>query len=203
MRIIGQGWSADPAAEGAIAANHAKSSLERDPNDPVALAIYGHVQSYLFRNYSVAADYLDRAMTAGPNCALAWGFSSLNRGYLGEHEKAVEHAEWALRLCPIGPDAGRFGHYLSQAYYVAGRYAEAASWGRTAATETPANTSNLRCLIASLVALGETKEAKHFAGRLLQLVPDFRLAGFRTRTPLPPAAAEVLADRLRRVGLPE
>lgn len=203
MRIIGQGWSADPAAESATAANHAKSSLERDRNDAVALAVYGHVQSYLFRNYPVAMEFLDRAMAAGPNCALAWGFSSLTRGYLGEHEQAVEHAEWALRLCPIGPDAGRFAHYLSQAYYVAGRYAEATSWGRTSATEAPANTSNLRCLIASLVALGEAEEAKYFASKLLQLVPDFRLADFRNRTPLPPPVAEVFAERLRQAELPE
>ncbi len=203
MRLIGQGWSADWEADSRTACAHAVSALERDGNNAVALAIYGHIQAYLFRQFETAMDYLERALIAGPSCALAWGFSSLVRGYVGEPERAVEQGEWALRLCPIGPDVGRFAHYLSQAYYLAGRYSEAVVLGRKCAAETPAHASNLRSLIASLVAAGEQAEAKHFVGKLMALVPEFRLTTFLLRTPLQSSAAGVFAERLRRAGVPD
>ncbi len=72
-----------------MAAAAARQAIERDRNDPVALAIYGHIQSYLLKDYDIATDYLDRAMAVGPSCAVAWGYSSLTRGYLGDYPEAV------------------------------------------------------------------------------------------------------------------
>ena len=89
-----------------------------------------------------------------------------------------------MRLSPLGPDAFWLEHYLSQAYYLIGRYEDAVGWGRMSAAHAGANTSNLRSLITSLVALGEMDEARTVAQRLLQLVPTFRLTTFRARTPL-------------------
>lgn len=203
IRMIGQGWSDDPARDGATASSHAKLALERDSNDATALAIFGHVQSFLFRRYQDAAELLDRAMGVGPSCALAWGLSSINRGYLGDYAASVEQAEWALRLCPMGPDFGRYAHYLSQAYYLSERFSELAYWGRVSAGEAPANASNLRCLIATLVAAEELDEARHFASVLMSVVPGFRLGGYIERTPLPRSVAEPFVRRLRQAGVPE
>ena len=203
MRMIGQGWSDDIARDSAVASFHAKTALERDSNDATALAIYGHVQSFLYRQYRQAAELLDRAMAVGPSCALAWGFSSLTRGYLGDYALSVEQAEWAVRLCPMGPDFGRYAYYLSQAYYLERRFTEAAYWGRVSATEALSNVSNLRCLIATLISIGEVDEAKYFASVLIKIVPGFRLGEYRERTPLPEAIAEPFVQRLREAGLPE
>lgn len=203
IRMIGQGWSDDPARDSATASYHAKTALERDSNDATALAIYGHVQSFLNRRYQEAAELLDRAMAIGPSCALAWGLSSINRGYLGDYALSVEQAEWAVRLCPMGPDFGRYAHYLAQAYYLAERFAEAAYWGRVSATEAPANVSNLRCLIATLIAAEERDEAQYFASVLMTIVPGFALRGYLERTPLPRSIAEPFVRRLREAGLPE
>jgi hypothetical protein len=62
------------------------------------------------------------------------------------------------------------------------------------AAHAGANTSNLRALIAALVAAGEIDEARTMAQRLMELVPTFRLSTFRARTPL---RGEV-RDRFRR-----
>jgi adenylate cyclase len=66
-----------------------------------------------------------------------------------------------------------------------------------------AQTSNLRTLIASHVALGNMKEARRLAQRLLEIDPTFRLAAFEARTPLSGEVREHFAERLRRAGLPE
>ena len=202
-RRVGQGWASDLAAESAAAAQYAQSSIDRDPNDPVALAIAGHVHSYLLRDYTAATRLLDRAVAAGPSCALAWGLSSLTSGYTGRHEAAISQAEWAVRLCPIGADAGRFAAYLAQAYYLVGQYEEAVAWARVAAADASTDAANLRLLIAALMANQKTDDAQHFRSKLLQIAPDFSLAAFRLRTPLPPPVREGLIARLHAAGVPE
>jgi len=203
MRWIGQGWSEDEMADRGMAADAARRAIDRDRNDAIGLAIYGHVQSYLLKDYTTAIDYFNRALTVGPSCAWAWGYSSLTCGYLGDYETAVIRAERGVRLSPLGPDAFWLEHYLSQAYYLSGRYEDAVGWGRMSAAHAGANTSNLRSLIASLVALGEMDEARTIAQRLLELAPTFRLTNFRGRTPLRSEVRELFAHRLSLAGVPE
>lgn len=203
LRRVAQGWSSDEIADRRAAAAAARQAIERDRNDPVALAIYGHIQSYLLKDYRIASDYLDRAMAVGPSCAVAWGYSSLTRGYLGDYAEAVPRAEKAVRLSPLGPDAFWFEHFLSQAYYLAGRYSEGGAWARMSDAHNSANTANQRCLIASLVATGELDEARSVATRMLQLVPEFRLSAFRARTPLRGEVRDLFTERLKLAGVPE
>lgn len=203
MRWIGQGWSEDEYADRTLAASAARMAIERDRNDALALAIYGHMQSYLLKDYRLAQEYLERALAAGPSCAIAWGYSSLTSGYLGDVATAIARGERAVRLSPLGADAFWLEHYLSQAYYLGGRYDDAIAWGRMSAAHAGSNTSNLRCLIASLVAAGEMDEARKIAEHLMQVVPTFRLATFLTRTPLAGEVREEFAQRLRRAGVPD
>ncbi len=203
LRCVAQGWSVDEIADRTMAAAAARQAIERDRSDPVALAIYGHIQAYLLKDYGIATDYLDRAMAVGPSCAVAWGYSSLTRGYLGDYPEAVARAEKAVRLSPLGPDAFWFEHFLSQAYYLAGRYGDAVAWARMSDAHNSANAANLRCLITSLAAIGQSDEARQAAGRLLQLAPGFRLSAFRARTPLRGEVRDVFAERLGLAGLSE
>ena len=122
MRWIGQGWSADEMADRTMAASAARMAIERDRNDALGLAIYGHLQSYLLKDYEVAQEYLERAMAAGPSCAWAWAYSGLTCGYLGDIATGIARTERAVRLSPIGADSFWLEHYLSQASYLGGRY---------------------------------------------------------------------------------
>ena len=204
MLWIAQGWSDDEPADRAMAAEAARRAIERDPNDALALAIYGHMQAYLLKDYELARGYFDRALAAGPSCAWAWSYSSLTLGYLGDTANAVARAERGARLSPIGPDAFWFEHYLSQAYYLDGRFEDAVAWGRLSAAHSGSNTSNLRCLAASLVALGRKAEAREArVRRLMQLVPTFRLSTYRDRTPLTGAARDAFIERLRLADVPD
>lgn len=203
MRWIAQGWSEDEVADQAMAAEVARMALDRNRNDALGLAIYGHLQSYLLKDYEIAQDYIERALVAGPNCAWAWAYSSLTHGYLGDVAEAVERAKCAVRLSPLGVDSFWYEHYLSQAYYLGGHYGDAIAWARMSAAHASANTSNLRCLIASLVATGGMEEARKLAQYLLQLAPAFRLAAFRARTPLRGDVRDLFVERLRLAGVPD
>lgn len=203
VTCVGQGWSQDVQGHIAAAEAAARSAIERDRNDPLALALFGHYHSYLRKDYARAAELLDRALAVGPSNAWAWSLSSLTCGYVGELDAALKRAELAVRLSPIGPDAYWHEHVLSQADYLRGQYKDAVAWGRVSEAHCGAQTSNLRTLIASQVALGNMQEARRIAHRLLEVDPTFRLAGFKAKTPLGGDVREQFAGRLRLSGLPE
>jgi len=203
MFRIGQGWSPDERADITEAARTAVAAIERDPGDALALSIYGHVQSFLLKDYDTAVEYLDRALAAGPSCALAWTMSSATCGYLGQGAIAVLRAEHGLRLSPLDSHVFFHEHILSQAHYINGNYDEAIVWARKAAQHNGRLTSNLRVLAASLVAVGKTGEATDVARQLLAVEPRFRLRAFAARTPLRGAVRDTFVDRLRAAGLPD
>jgi adenylate cyclase len=203
--LIGQGWSTNVAADAKDAVRLALRAIELDPNNALALATYGHLQSFLYRNYDSALMYLKMAREASPCSALAWILSSATESYLGHGEEAIRMAERALRLSPKGHDLFFFYNFLSIAHYSAGAYDVAVKWGRISETEYPLYTSNLRMLCACLAAVGRIDEAREVADRLLALQPDFRLSSYeRERQPFqPPALARQFVEHLRLAGLPE
>ena len=203
MFRIGQGWSPDERADVAEAERTAAAAIERDPDDALALAIYGHVQSFLKKDYDTAVEYLDRAVAAGPSCALAWTMSSATCGYLGQGATAVLRAEHGLRLSPLDSHVFFHEHILSQAHYINGNYDEAIAWARKAAQHNGRLTSNLRILAAGLVAVGKTEEAAVVARQLLAVEPRFGLRAFAARTPLRGPVRDALVERLRAAGLPD
>jgi class 3 adenylate cyclase/TolB-like protein len=200
---IGQGWSENEHQDRVRAVEFAQRAVELDHNDAQALAIVGLLRGYLLKDHEWALAILERAIAAGPSCALAWTFSSLTCGIMGDTDAALVRAQNGLRLSPVGPDAGCWHeHALSQAYYLAGRFDEAIIWGRAAASHGN-QTSNLRCLTVSLVAAGKLDEAREIADRLMQVSPGFRLHSFRDYTPLKGEVRDVFVERLRLAGLPE
>ncbi len=202
ITCVGQGWSCDVDADTAAAARAAQAAIERDRNDALGLAVYGHTQSYLLKNYATALELFDRALAAGPNNAWAHSLSGLTYGWTGDHATSLVRAEEAVRLSRLGPDAYFHEHVLSQALYLSGRYDEAITWGRKSAAHCGAQTSTLRSLAASLVAAGNLEEARHVARHLLQLEPGFKVASFDARTPLSGDGRRRFAERLLEAGLP-
>jgi class 3 adenylate cyclase/tetratricopeptide (TPR) repeat protein len=202
IRLV-QGWSPDERADVTEAARTAGAAIERDPGDALALAIYGHMQSLLLKDYDTAVEYLDRALAAGPSCALAWAMSSATCGYLGQGAIAVLRAEHGLRLSPLDSHVFFHEHILSQAHYINGNYDEAIAWARKSAQHSARHAPNLRVLAASLVAVGKTGEATEVARQLLAVDPRFGLRAFAARTPLRGGIRDTFVDRLRAAGLPD
>lgn len=203
MFRIGQGWSTNVEEDAAEAERCAAAALERDGNDAVALAIHGQMLSFTRRDYSAATLFLDRAISAGPSCQMAWTLSSTTAGWIGDGERAVQHAIRALQLGPRDPFAFFAEHMLSQGHYISGDFEQAVAWGRRAAARNGMLTSNLRTLAGALVASGDVEGAQEIARRILVADPHFRLGNFAARSPMSPKILELHVPRLRIAGLPD
>jgi adenylate cyclase len=167
------------------------------------MAIYGHVLSFLVKDYERAAAFLDRARAAGPSSAMAWTMSSATSGYRGDGATAVQQAELGVRLSPL--DARIFWHegILAQAHYVNGDYEKSLEWAHSALERNSSIRFNIRTLITSLMALGRVDEAAREVQHLLRVQPEFRLGPYAKRCPFQGAILESWIARLRSAGLPD
>jgi len=201
---IGQGYCEDENAAMADLVRLATSAVERHKSDARSLALLGHCRAWLFRDYDDALDLFEQAFAASPNSAFAWGWSSPTCSYLGDGESAVVHAEYALRLSPLGPHAYFFRSALGLAHYTNGDYDEAARWGRRAMAVNPLYASNLRVLAASLAARGRLQDARSVGRALMALRPDFSVKRFSERSSYKDLQRTVaFAEHLRLAGLPD
>jgi TolB-like protein/Tfp pilus assembly protein PilF len=200
---VGLGWSSSPAAGSAEALRLAEKAIELDRRNGLALAICGHIKSFLFHDYDSALYHFDTALNVSPNGSLAWALSSPTLSYVGRGIDAVRRAEHALRLFPI--DQGLFYYHstLSLAHYTAGKYEEAVKWGRLAMAENPDWTSNLRWLAAALAAAGRRGEAREVAQALKARDPTLTLSKYGvTQNPFRDKPQRDLhLEHLRRAGL--
>jgi adenylate cyclase len=199
---VGQGWSADPAADYVAVTRFAQAALERDPLDARALALYGHMKALLFHDYEGAIELFDRAIAVSPNSTAAWGRSSPTYSYIGDAAEAKRRAATALRLSPFDPHLFLIHTALGLACYTAGDYEEAVAWCRKAMSQNPNYTANLRFLAASLAAADRPAEAQPIARALLDIEPGFRVRRFcDSYAYKDPARRALLAKHLRGAGL--
>ena len=201
---IGQGWSADPGRDAETALELASRAIELDRRNALALATYGHIKSFLFHEYDTAMMYLERALAACPNSSLALILASCTLAYTGRGDEAIDHAEHALQLSPFDQGLAYYHSTLAIAYYVNESFEEAVRWSEMAADENPGYTSNLRYLIAALVALERMQEAEAVVAELLRREPDFRISVWeRSRQPFrDPEIKTRHIGRLAKAGLP-
>ncbi len=202
---IGQGWAEDRAALTARARDYASRAVNLDRQNALALAAYGHVKSYLERDYDSAIVFLDRARELAPSHALAWINSAAALSYVGRAEEALTHAEYAVRLSPHDPDIYMYYDVLSGVYYWNGRYAEGLLWASQARALNGSYTSNLRQMIVNHAALGQAREAQQAAAELMRLDPEFRVSVYgRDHCPFQrDEAREQFLSHLIEAGLPE
>jgi adenylate cyclase len=201
---VGQAWSDNPQEDAQQGLALTNKAIELEPQLAMALAVQGHLKSYLFHDYEGALVSFERALAAGPNNAVAVILHALTLAYVGRTQEAIERAEYGIRLSPLDRRLYLFHNILAWAHYGNGTYQEALRWARMCAAEAPGFTANLRTLMASLVAVGEIDEARRVAARLLELEPDFSMKHYaRTRQPFQDTAimTRYLAH-LRAVGLP-
>ena len=176
---VGQGWSADVAADTNAALRLAAAAIQLEPNNSLGLATYGLLQAFLRHDHDCARIYVDKALLASPNDALAWAIASITSSFVGQGEEAVRRSTQALRLSPFDRNSFYFYGVLSLAYYVCGDYEEAVKWARVSAGENPQFTANLRVLAACLAAANRPLEAREAAQALLAREPNFTLTRFR------------------------
>ena len=165
------------------AAQFAATALQRDGGDALALAILGHVHSYLLKDPVTGAEYLAHARDLSPSSAMAWALSSNTSTYLGRGANSITQAEQALRLAPLDAHAFFYEETMALALYWSGEYPEAVAWAERSVRHNPAFSANLRCLVAGLMALGREDDARIYARLLLEVEPHFNIEEFLIRSP--------------------
>jgi adenylate cyclase len=201
---IGQGWSTQVEEDTSKAVALAEQAVALDPQDALALAMRGHLHSFLLHDYEAGLAYLERAVQAGPSHAIAVMLYALTLAYLDRGEEAVKYAEYGQRLSPFDRRRYLYDNVLAWAHYANGAFEKAVRWARLSATAAPAFTANLRVLIASLIAAGRLAEARAAAAQMLALESDFSMSRYlRTRQPFAPGSIrDRFVSSLTEVGLP-
>jgi len=185
------------------ARKHAHAAIASGSDDAMALAMGGFVVAVMERDYTTALDALDRALALSPSSALAFGFSSIVRAWIGDDVTAIAQARIGIRLSPYDPLI--YLPYVGLAYanFFAGEWEQAANAARKASHANPRFSVPCYLLTASLVRSGRIAEARSSSERVLELQPGFTVSGLVSGEITTRERMTTLADALRQAGLPE
>jgi adenylate cyclase len=187
-----------------VALRHARRAIATGGDDAVALATAGFVIAAAGRDYETAVIAFDRSFALSRSSALAFGFSSIVRAWMGDEAIAIEHADRALRLSPFDPLIYLPYVGLAYAHFAAGRFEGAAAAARLASQSNPRFSVPHMLQAAALAALGRREEARTAVRRLLELQPGTNVATvILSARCVNPKHIHALEDALRRAGLPE
>ena len=192
------GWVEDPTDALRRAEQAARRALAID--DPGANArahgILGNIHTFT-GNYELALAEADRALELNPSDAVARALRGGILLWLGKLDEAIAASEAARRYDPrLAPEAM---FTLALAYYLAGRYRDAAQ--TATAVEPRARTVFLEAVLAAAHAqLGEDEAARRVAAEVRRLSPFFDVELFGQRL-MNSAHREKAQEGLRKAGL--
>ncbi len=195
-------WPAVEEHDRETAKRMARVAIAGGSDVPAALAVAGAVRATLTRDHPLALAAADRAVMVSPNSAFVLGFAALTRCLCGAYDRAIEHAEKAIRLSPSEPLLYPALFALALGCLRAGRTEEALLHARRA-IECNRNFALSYCVLAaSFSRLGQTNEAAHAVRQLVQLAPRFRLRTLRRIRFADAAILSIDLHALRAAGLP-
>lgn len=199
--LIGQGWSKDPIADAEEAKRLAERAVTLDPNNAIALATAGHLQSYLQRDYEAGERLLRRAIRSSPNEPLGYQLLGATLAYTRRGREGLKFVEYALSLSPLDSQAYFCFNFAAMCCYDERDYEMAVAYARRSEAVNPNYSTTLKVLAASLVALGELSEAREVAARLRRLDPTYTAdVAMKTLPFQDPMLREQFTRQLRTAG---
>jgi adenylate cyclase len=185
------------------ALRHARIAIAAAGDDATALGTAAFVVGSEDRDYDTAFNAFDRALASSPSSFIALSFGSMIYGWAGNYATAVEYGERAIRLSPFDLALHLPYNGLAYAHYFAGKFEQAALAAGRSAQANPRFSPPWAVRVAALAMLGREDEARASAQRMCELAPNFTIsrlmaAGFTSLEHL-----AMLAEGLRRAGLPD
>jgi adenylate cyclase len=172
-------WPAAQDDDREAAKRLARVAIRRGADVPLALVVAAAVRAALTRDHDLALAAVDRAVMINPNAAIVLGFDALTRCLCGAYDKAIEHAERAIRLSPLEPLVYHAAFALALACLLTGRFEEAVAHARKA-IEGNRNFALAYCVLAlGCSRLGRRQEAAEAVRRLIGAAPGFRIGTLR------------------------
>ena len=186
------------------ALEHARAAIAAGGDDAAALATAAFVIAVVEFDYKTATAAFDRSFGLSSSSALALGFSSIVRAWMGDDATAIDQAERAIRLSPFDPLLYLPYIGLAYAHFAAGRFADAADAAGRATQSNPRFTMPYVLHAAALANLGHSEEARVVTDRVLELEPSLTVSiAIRSARFANPDKKAELGDALRRAGLRE
>lgn len=197
---IGQGWAPCRKTEAELAMVAAARAVDIDGDNALALAVLGHMRSFLLKDYDTAERLLRRAVGCGPNEPAAHMFLGATLSYLGRGREAREHNEYALSLSPEDSCLYALLFFACLACYIEGDYEQSLEYAQQALALNPKYSTTVKLVTVINVALGRIAQAREMAALLRKLEPEFQ----NSYPPATPLIAGPLRDayyqRLRTAG---
>jgi TolB-like protein len=197
-------WEVEPAKEVAEVEHLARKAAAYGKDDAVALCTGGFALAHCVGDVEVGAACIDRALVLNPNLALAWYLGGWASASVGEPDIAIERLTRASRLNPLDLFPFPIESAISWAHFIAGRYGEAADFGKRGVHQLPNFLPGIRLYAAACAMSGRLDDARAAIARLRELHPAFRIADVKgvvfARRPADLARYE---EALRLAGLPE
>ena len=194
-------WPAAQDDDRETAKRLARTAMDNGSDVPLALALAGAVRAALTRDHHLALMAVDRATMLCNNSTLVLGFDALTRCLCGDYDKAIAHAEKAMRLSPLEPLLYHAAFALASACLFSARDEDAVTHARSAIDGNP-NFALAYCVLAIASArLGRSAEAAQAIVRLVAAAPRFRLGTLRRIRFADAARLQADLDLLRAAGL--
>ena len=168
FRLVFDGCSKDPHADGARSVELARRSLVVAPDDPTVMAHAANVLLYFGEDSGAMLVLVDRALVLSPSYARGWYISGTMRIWIGQTDEGIEHVERALRLS-AGVRVGWVVSVLGIAYFLTRRFEEAVPKFLMGISEDPSYPDPYRFLAASYAQMGKLDEARKVVARLREI----------------------------------
>jgi tetratricopeptide (TPR) repeat protein len=129
----------------------------------------------------------ERALALDPWSAWAWVRRGWLSAYRGHGDDAIRDLRTALHLMPFEPLRHLAYIGIGCGHFAAGRFEQAAVWGRSGLEANPESYWAARIIIAASVHGSARTEARRTAHWLLKKDPDLTISEVERAWPLPPA----------------
>ncbi len=202
---IGERYGTWDATLEAQARDLARRAVDADPNNGTVLGLIAHVHSYVFREFSVAQDLVDRALELSPYRAMSWDSAAMLYCYTDRPALAVEAVEKARLIGRHSPYRHLFDGAGCVASLVSGDFENSIKLGESVMQVQPQFKTVMRYLAAAYGHSGNRQLGEHALQRLTALEPDMSLACIQQdRFPVPTRfSAHLMESGLSRIGLPQ
>jgi len=195
-------WTEALDEERQIALRLAQKAAAISRDDAMVLAILGAAHT-VSRDFRIAGEHLERAVSLDPNSAWAWNRSGWLNVHRGRPDLAMEQFQKAIRLSPFDPAGFVCSFGIADAHFYKGDYDEAIEWSLKGMSQQPEAAWHLRVLVPALVHAGRLAEAEDAFAKLTAHYPGLTIAKVRGALPFATEMVDRIADGLRRLGLAE
>ena len=188
----------------AAATAHFEHALEMEPSNALVLALAGHFEGFVRRDFALGRSYLLESRRILPNLAIGWDSTAMNLIYTGDLDRGADAAEIARRLGRYSPYKFWYDASAAIAASLQGRHEDAIRIGnRVLAKRTFLPV--MRHLFASDAQIGDMEAATRIFAELRALDPVFGTAEMASPAyALPsPRSFALIDESLRKAGLLE